>query len=357
MQQPALLALSLHFPREQQSRRQPALGRGHRRGSAPTTFLLAGMVLCPPRGRVSQETAPESSSDTFPASRATLFGLSPRHTDGSTRPLLSAMCQERFLTVPQSPDSLRKASSGSLLPPATSSRSRGRGKPALAENTFLLPSPRQRFLPPPLPSLRVPTLPRAAPGSARPQISLPHTVEPAGRTHKSKSKEKNAARASTARPPSLPPRTPRCPPSRSLTPVPPTALLPPRVGNCSDALSAAAASSLPSSLFPRAEETSHSCTFIFSQVETLSPWLPPGFWGGSRDTQHPPFLLRAACPGLAEERVLSREAAPAARRMPSAEHHIRQAHGHRLPGKFPSPHVRRALRSAAKGDEFPLSAR
>lgn len=35
--------------------------------------------------------------------------------------------------------------------------------------------------------------------------------------------------------------------------------------------------------------------------------------------------------------------------MPSAEHHIRQAHGHRLPGKFPSPHMRHALRSAAKG--------
>lgn len=117
MQQPALLALSLHFPREQRSRRQPALGRGHRRGSAPTAFLLAGIVLCPPRGRVSQETAPESSSDTFPASRATLFGLSPRHMDGSTRPLCARSVSSLYRSHQTHCERLRRVHCSLQQPP------------------------------------------------------------------------------------------------------------------------------------------------------------------------------------------------------------------------------------------------
>jgi len=111
---------------------------------------------------------------------------------------------------------IAKGSSPSPLPPATSSRSRVRGKAALAENTFLLPSPCQQFLPPPPPSLRVPTLPRAAPGSAHPQISPPHTVGLAGHRQKQIMGE-NIAKVTlpaTAQPPSLPPTHALLPPKQ-----------------------------------------------------------------------------------------------------------------------------------------------
>lgn len=215
--------------------------------------------------------------------------------------------------APRSPGSLHP-----LLPPAPSSRSRVCGKAALAESAFLLPSPCQRFLPPP-PLLHVPTPPRAAPSSACPQSSLPRALELDGHTEEETTGED--VEVITARPHT----------SHSgflaLVSSPPPASLPLRVGNCSDSLSAAAAaSSLPSSLFPGQRKPPTDS----SQGKAPSPSLP-----------HP-----QGSPGCIPGSSLR----DAASRAPHKA-------GPAIPGTLPSPHVRCALPSAAKGmDGVPLSA-
>lgn len=119
MQQAALLALSQRFPREKRSHRQPAwLGlepthrRGGRGGSAPrhvssrgdSALSTQGMGVSGHPAREQLARAPGLSSKTF--------GLCPRttrHGDDNAWLYCPSACQERFLTVPRSPDSLRKA--------------------------------------------------------------------------------------------------------------------------------------------------------------------------------------------------------------------------------------------------------
>lgn len=227
--------------------------------------------------------------------------------------------------VPQSPDTLRKpriaftAASSSLLP----QQGLWEGRPGRKHLSAAFPV---SAIPPP-PSLHVQTLPRAA--HAQPtRRPLCHTCWNWLDTDKSKSWEKTLPKQPQAGPQACPPRT-RCSPHAD-TSVPPGSAFP-KGGKLLCCLISCCC------LIPRAEKTSHSHALISSQVQTLGLSPRPRAAG----TPHGSMDARGSGPG----RGASRAAAPAARGM----HHIRKARDHRrLPGTFPSPRARHALRLAAK---------
>lgn len=239
----------------------------------------------------------------------------------------------------------------SLLPPATSSTAGSVGRQSWQKTPFccLLHVSNSSLLLPHCMSRPFPELLPAQPA----RRSLCHTRWNWLDTDKSKSREKILPKRLQPSPSACPPCTPCSPPSRHLASLPP-ALLSLRVGNCSDSLSAAAASSLLSSLFPRAEETSHSCAFIYSQVKTLSP-SPPPFprAAGTRSTLHFGSTLsvrgwpRKGCfPGGSSDSLWD-----AIGRAPHKEGPRSQA-----PRKVSKPSCATCFVSSCQGDEFPFSA-
>lgn len=229
MQQAALLALSQHFPREKRSRRQPAwLGlepahrRGSRGGSAPRRLSSCGDSALSTQGMgVSGDPAREQLGRA-PGLSSKTFGLSPRtarHGDDNARLHCPSACQERFLTVPQSPDSLRKACCVhcSLQQPPPAAGSVGRQSWQKTPFCCLLHVSNSSLLLPRCMSRPFPGLLPAQPA----RRSLCHTRWNWLDTDKSKSREKILPKRLQPGPSACPPCTPCSPPSRHLALLPP----------------------------------------------------------------------------------------------------------------------------------------
>lgn len=322
MQQPSLLALSQHFPSKKRSRCWAGAGAGHGQGGRGGSSCLRGQCCVPtgdgcprrPCWRAARTRSwalqqhfcapPEDckawgGQRTAPASRC-VPGAFPHGTTVTRHVAKASYCIHCCLQQP---------------PPAAGSVGRqpwqktpfcclSRVSNSSSSSRAACPDPSQ-----------------GCSHSAHPQTSLPHALELAGHRQKQTVGE-NVAKATAGWPPSRPP-THTCSPHAD-TSRPPGSTFP-KGGKLLCCLISCCC------LIPRAEKTSHSCV-ISSQVQTLI-LSPPGPGGAGTP--------RGSGPG----RGTSRAAAPAARGM----HHIRKARDHRrLPGTFPSPRARHALRSAAK---------
>lgn len=362
MQPPTLLALSQHFPREKRSRRQPAwLGleparsRGSRGGLAPAAFLLAGIMLCPRRGWVSQETLPERSSDMLPGSRATLLGSALGLQDTGTA--MHSSCIPLHARSISSLHHSRQthcerlvvftAPSSNLLPqqgPWEGSPGRKHLSAAFSVSA----------IPPSSSSLAACPDPSQGCSQPSPPADLSATHSGTGWTQTKANHRRKCCQSDRSWAPEPAPHAHPTPLQADTSPWSSPALLSLRVGNCSDALLAAAASFLPSSLFPRAEETSHSCTFISFQVKTFSPSTPPS----QGEQGHP-------APCISAPRCLSQAGRGKGASPGGSSGSLRDAIGQvphkegprsQAPRKVSKPSCATRFAFSCQGDEFPLYA-